>query len=63
MPTSGETTADGAFTLKEGECFGACGDAPVLLLNNKRMCSFMTNERLDELVAGWRAKATDGSSS
>lgn len=57
-----ETTADGAFTLKQGECFGACGDAPVLLLNNKRMCSFMTNERLDELVAEWRAKATDDNS-
>ena len=36
-----ETTADGPFTLKEGECLGACGDAPVLLVNNKRMCSFM----------------------
>ena len=36
-----ETTADGLFTLKEGECFGACGDAPVLLVNNKRMCSWM----------------------
>ena len=39
----GETTADGAFTLKEGECFGAC-DAPVVLVNNKRMESFMSNE-------------------
>ena len=33
----GETTADGQFTLKEGECLGACGDAPVMLVNNKRM--------------------------
>ena len=47
----GETTADGAFTLKEGECFGACGDAPVLLVNNKRMESFMSNERLDALLS------------
>jgi NADH-quinone oxidoreductase subunit E len=46
----GETTADGAFTLKEGECLGACGDAPVLLVNNKRMESFMSNERLDALL-------------
>jgi len=46
-----ETTADGAFTLKEGECFGACGDAPVLLINNKRMESFMSNERLDALLS------------
>ena len=46
----GETTADGRFTLKEGECMGACGDAPVLLVNNKRMCSRMSDERLDALV-------------
>lgn len=45
-----ETTADGLFTLKEGECMGSCGDAPVLLVNNKRMCSFMTNERIDQLL-------------
>ena len=47
----GETTGDGAFTLKEGECFGACGDAPVLLVNNKRMESFMSNEKLDALLS------------
>lgn len=46
----GETTGDGKFTLKEGECMGACGDAPVLIVNERRMCSFMSNERLDELV-------------
>ena len=46
----GETTADGQFTLKEGECLGACGDAPVLLVNNKRMEGFMSNERLDALL-------------
>jgi NADH-quinone oxidoreductase subunit E len=45
-----ETTADGRFTLKEGECFGACGDAPVVLVNNKRMCCAMTPDRLDELL-------------
>jgi NADH-quinone oxidoreductase subunit E len=45
-----ETTADGKFTLMEGECMGACGDAPVLLVNNKRMCSFMSKEKLDALV-------------
>jgi NADH-quinone oxidoreductase subunit E len=47
----GETTADGRFTLKEGECFGACGDAPVLLVNNHRMCGLMTREKLDALLA------------
>jgi len=46
----GETTADGRFTLKEGECFGSCGDAPVLLVNNKRMCSFMSREAIDRLL-------------
>ncbi|OQW42770.1 MAG: NADH dehydrogenase [Proteobacteria bacterium SG_bin4] len=45
-----QTTPDGKFTLKEGECFGACGDAPVLLVNNKRMCSFMSNEKIDQLL-------------
>ena len=46
----GETTGDGVFTLKEGECMGACGDAPVLLVNNKRMVSFMDPPALDELI-------------
>ena len=46
-----ETTADGRFTLKEGECMGACGDAPVLLVNNHRMCSWMTEEKIDQLLA------------
>jgi NADH-quinone oxidoreductase subunit E len=45
-----ETSAGGRFTLKEGECFGACGDAPVLLLNNKRMLSFMTPEAIDKFL-------------
>ena len=46
-----QTTADGRFTLKEGECMGACGDAPVMLVNNKRMCSFMLPEQIDALLA------------
>ena len=45
-----DTTADGEFTLMEGECMGACGDAPVLLVNNHRMCSFMSNDKIDTLV-------------
>jgi len=45
-----ETTPDGAFTLKEGECMGACGDAPVLLVDNRRMESFMSDEKLDRLL-------------
>jgi NADH-quinone oxidoreductase subunit E len=46
-----ETTPDGKFTLKEGECMGACGDAPVMLVNNKRMCSYMTPDQIDKLLA------------
>lgn len=45
-----ETTADGMFTLKEGECLGACGDAPVLLMNNKRMLCAMNPEQIDQLL-------------
>ena len=45
-----QTSADGKFTLKEGECMGACGDAPVLLVNNQRMCSFMSKDKLDALI-------------
>jgi len=45
-----QTTPDGQFTLKEGECMGACGDSPVLLVNNTRMCSFMSNEMIDEML-------------
>lgn len=45
-----ETTPDGWFTLKEGECMGACAMAPVVLVNNKRMCDYMTPEKLDALI-------------
>jgi NADH-quinone oxidoreductase subunit E len=53
----GETTADGLFTLKESECLGACGDSPVMLVNNTRMCSFMSGEKLDALLSELKAKA------
>lgn len=45
-----ETTADGRFTLVEGECMGACGDAPVLLHNNHKMCCRMTRDEIDKLI-------------
>lgn len=45
-----QTTTDSKFTLKEGECMGACGDAPVLLVNNKRMCSYMSKKKIDQLL-------------
>jgi NADH-quinone oxidoreductase subunit E len=46
----GGTTTDGLFTVQESECLGACADAPVLLVNDREMCSFMDTERLDELI-------------
>ena len=45
-----ETTPDGKFTLKEGECMGACAMAPVVLVNNKKMHDYMSNEKLDRLI-------------
>jgi len=51
----GETTSDGLFTLQQCECLGACADSPVLLVNDTTMCSFMTDEKLDQLVDGLRA--------
>ena len=51
----GETTADGMFTLQQSECLGACADSPVLLVNDRTMCSFMSHEKLDRLVDGIRA--------
>lgn len=45
-----ETTPDGLFTLKEGECMGACGDSPVMLLNNRHMCVRMSAERIDAMI-------------
>jgi len=51
----GGTTADGMFTLQQSECLGACADSPVMLVNDLTMCSFMTNEKLDQLIDGLRA--------
>lgn len=45
-----ETTSDGLFTLLEGECMGACGDSPVMLVNNRHMCVRMTPERIDAMI-------------
>ena len=52
----GGTTADGMFTVQKSECLGACADAPVLLVNDRQMVSFMDNARLDELVETLRAQ-------
>jgi NADH-quinone oxidoreductase subunit E len=51
----GQTTADGMFTLQQSECLGACADSPVMLVNDRTMCSFMSNDKLDQLVDGLRS--------
>ena len=51
----GETTPDGLFTLQQSECLGACADSPVMLVNDRHMCSFMSNDKLDQLIDGLRA--------
>jgi len=48
----GGTTADGLFTVQQSECLGACADSPVMLVNDRTMCSFMSNDKLDQLVDG-----------
>jgi len=51
----GETPPDGLFTLQQSECLGACADSPVMLVNDRAMCSFMSNDKLDQLVDELRA--------
>jgi NADH-quinone oxidoreductase subunit E len=53
----GGTTADGLFTVQKCECLGACADAPVMLVNDRQMISYMSNDRLDELVATLKAQS------
>ena len=50
--TAGQTTADGMFTLQASECLGACADSPVMLVNDRTMCSFMGEEKLDQMIDG-----------
>lgn len=45
-----EITADGKFTIMKSECMGACDNAPIILVNNKRMCCFMTADKIDKLL-------------
>ncbi|SEB17107.1 NADH-quinone oxidoreductase subunit NuoE [Variovorax sp. YR216] len=56
----GETTPDGMFTLQQSECLGACADSPVMLVNDRTMCSFMSNEKLDQLIDGLRDSNAKG---
>ena len=50
----GETPPDALFTLQQSECLGACADSPVMLVNDRTMCSFMSNDKLDQLIDGLR---------
>jgi len=56
----GETTADGMFTLQQSECLGACADSPVMLVNDRHMCSFMSDDKLDQLVDSLCAEGAKG---
>ena len=58
----GGTTSDGAFTVQKAECLGACADAPVLLVNDRQMVSFMSDARIDELVSSLRAGSSTSQS-
>jgi NADH-quinone oxidoreductase subunit E len=57
----GGTTTDGLFTLQPGECMGACADAPVLLVNDRSMCSFMSDDKIDQMIDGLRTAAKEPS--
>ena len=54
---AGGTSADGMFTVQQCECLGACADAPVMLVNDRQMCSYMTPERLDALLETLKSHA------
>jgi NADH-quinone oxidoreductase subunit E len=56
----GQTSQDGLFTLQQSECLGACADAPVMLVNDRHMCSFMGNDKLDQLIDGLKAAGKAG---
>jgi NADH-quinone oxidoreductase subunit E len=51
----GETSSDGLFTLQQSECLGACADSPVMLVNDRHMCSFMSNDKIDQLIEGLKS--------
>ncbi len=46
-----EVTADGKFSLREAECMGACVEGPLLTVNNKRLCSHLTADKIDQILA------------
>ncbi len=56
----GGTTADGLFTVQQSECLGACADSPVMLVNDRTMCSFMSHDKLDQLIDGLKGASQEG---
>ncbi len=46
-----EVTADGKFSLREAECMGACVEGPLLTVNNRRLCSRLTSDKIDQILA------------
>jgi len=49
----GDTTSDGMFTLQEARCLGACGLAPVIMVNNK-IHGELTPKKVLDIIAGYR---------
>ncbi|HEU0234711.1 MAG TPA: NADH-quinone oxidoreductase subunit NuoE [Gallionella sp.] len=47
----GEVSADGKYGLREGECMGACKDAPLFTVNNKKLCGRLNKEKIDQILA------------
>ncbi len=47
----GEVTADGKYGMREGECMGACKDAPLMTINNKKLCGRLTPAKIDSILA------------
>ncbi|MDP2805337.1 MAG: NADH-quinone oxidoreductase subunit NuoE [Gallionellaceae bacterium] len=56
----GEVSPDGKYGLRSGECMGACVDAPVLTINNKKMCGRLTGEKIDQILADIESDKTGG---
>jgi len=52
----GQTTPDGLFTLAEARCLGACGQAPVVMVN-ERIHARVTPKDMPDLVAHYMAEA------
>jgi NADH-quinone oxidoreductase subunit E len=45
-----EVTADGKFGLREAECMGACVEGPLLSVNNRRLCSRLNPQKIDQML-------------